>query len=175
MNTFTSISKIVVNCAISLLTMAAVAKSYSYDTPQTEAFLKRIDASLKLGKLQLIEAKKLGAAYASNEVSADQKYKDKYLIVSGTVDSVAKSMLGAITVRLVSSNQFLPAYAYLDDSVLIVEGMEDDRLKVVKTTLQSAEAAAAMLKKGQKVSMFCKGGGVLMGSPQLSVCDTISK
>jgi uncharacterized protein (DUF1330 family) len=45
-----------------------------------------------------VTAKQLYADYDANEVAADQKYKDKVLIVSGTVNDIAKDFTDGIFV-----------------------------------------------------------------------------
>lgn len=160
---------------VALVTTTWAAKPIPYDKPETAAFLDKLNADIKAGKLVSVSAVGLAKAYGSNEVAADAKYKGKYLWVSGTVDSVTKSLGGAIIVGLRSNNQFLPLDAELDKSVGVVEGMEDTRSKVVKMSVVPPTEAATPLKKGQKIHLICKGAGTVMAAPQLKLCDTLSR
>ena len=48
-----------------------------------------------------VSAVRLYADYDSNEVAADQKYKGKTLLVSGTVNDIGKDIMGTMYVTLV--------------------------------------------------------------------------
>ncbi|WKZ83960.1 OB-fold putative lipoprotein [Ralstonia pickettii] len=96
-----------------------------------------------------VKAQELFGAYEDNEVAADQKYKDKSLLVTGTVQSIDKDFTDSIVVKLASGNPFMAVHAYLDD--------------------QHA-AMAASLKKGAKVALVCVGDGRIVGSPMLKGC-----
>lgn len=97
-----------------------------------------------------VTASELYKAYDENELSADAKYKGKWLGISGTVDSVEKSF-GNIHVRL-KAGQFIET----------VDCTMDD----------SEEATAATLKKGQSVVLACLGKGKLMG-PMTEDCKIV--
>ncbi|WP_433867486.1 OB-fold protein [Ralstonia wenshanensis] len=97
-----------------------------------------------------VKADALFRAYDDNEVAADQKYKGKSLLVTGTVQSIDKDFTDSIVVKLASGNPFMAVHAYLDD--------------------QHA-AMAASLKKGAKVAWVCTGAGRLVGSPVLHDCS----
>ena len=45
--------------------------------------------------------------YQSNEVAADNKYKGKQLLVTGTVASIDKGPFGGLVLQLAASNQFM--------------------------------------------------------------------
>ncbi|WP_296223201.1 OB-fold protein [Ralstonia sp. UBA689] len=96
-----------------------------------------------------VKAEALFRAYDDNEVAADQKYKGKSLLVSGTVQSIDKDFTDGIVVKLGAGNPFMPVHAYLD---------------------KEHEAVAASLKKGAKVAWVCTGGGRIIGSPVLRKC-----
>ena len=96
-----------------------------------------------------VKADALFRAYDDNEVAADQKYKGKSLLVTGTVQSIDKDFTDSIVVQLASGNPFMAVHAYLDD--------------------QHA-AMAASLKKGAKVAWVCQGDGRIVGSPMLKGC-----
>jgi len=85
-----------------------------------------------------VSASELTSAYNANEVSADDKYKDKVLSVSGTVDSIGKDITDTPYVTLQASGDFLG-----------VQCMFDDQYK----------GELAKLQKGQHVTLrgTCKG------------------
>lgn len=98
-----------------------------------------------------VDADTLQNDYAANEVSADLKYRDKYLLVTGVVLSIDRS---------VGANYFL-------------------RLKGGKSPFNSPNAQMANdtvnylagLKKGQTVTLYGKCDGMLMKSVSLKGCE----
>ena len=97
-----------------------------------------------------VSAARLWKDYHANEVAADDKYKNKTLLVSGEVSSIDKDFLGDIVLRLVTPNPYM----------------------AVMATLQSSEKSrAAQLSKGSSVSVLCTGGGMIVGSPSLRKCS----
>lgn len=97
-----------------------------------------------------VSAGELFKAYNANEVAADQKYKGKTLLISGSVQSIDKDFMDKIVVKLSTSNEFMPVHAQL--------GKEHEQL-------------AAQLAKGAKVKWSCTGGGLIVGSPILRDCS----
>ncbi len=53
-----------------------------------------------------VDAGKLYAEYEKNAIAADKKYKDKELLISGTIDKIDKDLLGKPFARL-HVNDFL--------------------------------------------------------------------
>ena len=82
-----------------------------------------------------VSAETYYADYDANEVSADSKYKDKQIKITGTVAGVRKSF-GSVYVDLESSNPYLQVYCELKD-----------------------EADAASVSKGSRISLVGMGGG----------------
>ena len=101
------------------------ASSSTSDTPAAPAAIS-------------VSASELSAAYNANEVSADDKYKDKLLAVSGTVDSIGKDITDTPYITLSASGDLLG-----------VQCMFDDQYK----------GSLAQLQKGQHVTIHgtCKG------------------
>lgn len=96
-----------------------------------------------------VDVMKLRQDYGANEVAADSIYKGKTLAVTGIVGSIDKDFTGDVVVRLKSANTFLGTNAYM----------------------QTSEAnAAAALSKGDSVTVVCRGGGLVIGSPVLRDC-----
>jgi hypothetical protein len=88
-------------------------------------------------------------AYSANEVAADDKYKGKQLLVTGTVASIDKGAFGGIHLRLATPNEFMSTICSLDSS---------------------EKSEVARLSNGQVVRVMCKGQGRVLGSPSLSDC-----
>lgn len=107
------------------------------------------EANKHAGEARSITAQALFEDYQANEVAADNKYKGKWLLVSGTVSSIDKSAFGALIVRLQTGNEFMSAMAEMDKS-------EKERV--------------AVLNKGDQVRVLCKGRGIVIGMPSLTDC-----
>lgn len=97
-----------------------------------------------------ISAAKLYADYHANEVLADQKYKGKWLMVTGTVMEIGKDFTDSPYLRLGENNQFETVNGYFSKSHL---------------------AELAQIKKGVVVDITCRGNGMIIGSPALDCKD----
>ena len=87
-----------------------------------------------------ITADQLFNAYKANEVAADEKFKDKVLLVSGTIDNIGKDITDTPYVVLKAGGDF---------SFGGVQCMFDDK----------AKGQLANLQKGQKVQIKGKCNG----------------
>jgi hypothetical protein len=96
-----------------------------------------------------LSAIELWDVYHANEVAADNQYKDRLLLVDGTVKSIDKDFMDNIVLHLRSRNEFMGTMAKVEDS---------------------EKSRAAALRKGQKVALECRGDGMVMGSPSLRSC-----
>lgn len=94
-----------------------------------------------------VTASELFSAYDANEVSADSRYLGRRLIVRGVVQSIDSGISGPI-VSLQTTNEFMPVRA-------------DDL----------PTSTAAILEKGQFITVDCSGGGATLGSPWLRSCS----
>lgn len=97
-----------------------------------------------------VTARALFDQYQANEVSADQQFKGKRLKVTGTVDSINKDFTNDIYVMLATPNPFMGIHASLDEK---------------------HQNLAASLGKGQRITLTCIGGGMVIGSPMLRKCE----
>jgi hypothetical protein len=98
----------------------------------------------------IVASTKLFSDYEANEVSADAKYKDKRLSVRGQVVAIDKD--------------------FMDNVVLKLKGGRY-KFNSVSATLKGSDAAkAGNLKKGEDVTVWCTGGGRIVGSPVLRKC-----
>jgi tRNA_anti-like len=96
-----------------------------------------------------VTAQALHSAYDQNEVSADQKYKGKRLVVEGVIRSIDKDMFDNVVLVLAAGDMFAGVHA----------------------TLTRAEAPkAAELKKRQRVEVECVGSGKIINSAMLKDC-----
>lgn len=98
-----------------------------------------------------VTAKQLYADYHANEVTADEEYKKRNLLVTGTVTSIEKDAF---------------------DNIILWLGVGDSYgLNHVMATLKDSEKSKAMsLSKGTQVTLLCKGGSMVIGSPTLRDC-----
>lgn len=102
-----------------------------------------------------VTADELQRAYDANEVAADQKYRNKKLLVRGTVDSINRSIGDSHFVTLRGgSNMFNHPNAKMADG---------------------HTSYLAQLAKGQKVVLACDGEGMLIGSAMLSDCVPLER
>lgn len=96
-----------------------------------------------------VSAAELWAAYNHDPAGADQSYKGKPLLVSGTVAGVSRDFRGDVVVRLTTGDPF----------------------ETARATLSSRDSAiTAAIIKGQAVSLACTGRGALIGAPILDAC-----
>ena len=96
-----------------------------------------------------VTSQQLFNAYDNNEMSADKQYKDKLLLIEGTVASIDSGLTDNAQVQLATSNDFMSVTATGDEAF---------------------DNAAASLSKGQTISVLCRGEGEVIGSPMVGDC-----
>lgn len=121
--------------------------------PQVEKIAKAAaaasaEADLKANSI-VVSSQQLFNAYQANEIAADEQYKGKQLLVTGTVDSIDKGPFGGFYLRLQTSNPFMSTMCDMENSE--------------KQDLMA-------LSKGDKARVLCKGAGMTVGSPSLRNC-----
>lgn len=125
---------------------------------------KRLEAT-GAGDLDSYEAKRVFKDYQDNEVAADRKYKGKWFVVTGKVTDISKDFrdkpflvfaMDGYGVSSVRADLF-------DEQVCGVS-------KEKGVTSCSVLDRAAKLKKGQKIDLECKGGGMVVKTPMLREC-----
>lgn len=104
-----------------------------------------------------LKAGDLLAAYAANAVAADQKYKGKYLVVSGKYGTAQTVPLMGYAVQLLAE----------DAADLTTNG-------VLCFILKDAEADVGKFKQGDLISMQGTCDGQVTGQVKLSKC-TVAK
>lgn len=104
-----------------------------------------------LGNYTAVSSNELQREYERNEVAADMKFREKLLLVSGTIASIDRSVGESYYLSLKGgSNPFMQPKAAMAD------GYTD---------------FLAGLNKGDEVEMMCTGNGMLIGSAMLSDCQ----
>lgn len=101
-----------------------------------------------------VTSHQLFSDYHANEVSADAKYKDKYIAVTGRITKIRKDVLDNIVIDLHTSNTFMNTQATIQEQDL---------------------NAVAKLKRRQEVMLLCIGDGLLIGSPVLKECRVVDQ
>lgn len=103
----------------------------------------------------VISSDALQRDYDKNEIAADEKYKDKDLIIYGQVTSINRGIGEDYYLELKGGdNEFMPPRANMQIT-------EKEYL--------------AKMKKGEHVYLFCQGDGMLLGSAQLKNCIPTNK
>jgi hypothetical protein len=96
-----------------------------------------------------VTPEQLKREYDENEVAADQKYKGRTLLVDAVLSAIDKNFANDIVLRLRAGRQ----------------------LDAVSATLDQRDAAqAAALKRGEAISLACRGGTRILGRPNLEDC-----
>jgi hypothetical protein len=96
-----------------------------------------------------IAAAELWMAYVRDQVAANRQFKDRLLLVSGTVRSVERDFEGRPMVRLTTGDAY-------------------DSVNAKMATRRDLTSAG--VRKGDAVTLLCVGRGSLIGSPQLTGC-----
>jgi hypothetical protein len=96
-----------------------------------------------------VTAEQLREDYESNDVSADDRYRGKAILMTGIVKAIRKDILDKPYVELSTSNQFMSVHARFDPN---------DHVKLGK------------FLRGDRIIVRCIGNNVVMGSPQLKDC-----
>ena len=105
------------------------------DMPPPKLLQKEMADTIENNSLS-VSASQLSADYIANEIKADNIYKGRALIVTGTIQEITRGITGNIYVVLTGSNRMRTVFCYFDN-----------------------EEKAAGLKKGQEVSFkgICEG------------------
>ena len=96
----------------------------------------------RVNKAVAVTAVQLDSDYDANEVSANQKYKNKDLVVTGWIEEISETF-GSVSVTLAGDGDF--------------------SLGVLVRLEKSEVSKAANLSKGQQVKILGVGGGSFLG------------
>jgi hypothetical protein len=100
-----------------------------------------------------VSAADLWLEYARDPAGADHRFRDRPVVVSGTVRSIERDFDGRLMVRLSTGDALETVNAKL--------AMRDD-------------PAIAGLAKGKALSLGCVGRGALIGAPLLGNCSVVN-
>jgi tRNA_anti-like len=100
-----------------------------------------------------VTAVDLSRKYNANEVAADNEYKGKTLWITGKVDAISKNAFNQPYLALRGAEMFHEVQASMD---------------------KSAYDQIATFSKGQKVSLICRGSGMVLMSPMATQCITLN-
>jgi hypothetical protein len=120
------------------------------------------EAFIGLG-IRRVSAEDVAKAYEENQVAADQAYYGKELLVTGVVASINSGLGNQPYIVFRSPNPFSGPQASFSGSLL-------KSLTSSPTDPSDVEKRIAGLKKGQKITLVCKGGGSVVGTASFSDC-----
>jgi ribosomal protein L40E len=101
------------------------------------------------GRTPELTAADLWSAYTHDPVGADRQFRDRSMLLTGTVRSVDRDFEGDMVIRLATP---------------------DPRDSVNATLATRNDPALASVVKGRPVSLLCVGRGALIGAPLLASC-----
>ncbi|NLC24911.1 MAG: hypothetical protein GX776_10695 [Oxalobacter sp.] len=112
------------------------------------------DDAMKAVKLNgRITSAALSKAYGANEKAADEKFRDKTYIVSGTIQSIGKDTADTPYLQLNGDNIFKMVNAYFD---------------------RKSAGDLAKMSKNQNISLVCDIKNYIVGQVALKDCQTLS-
>lgn len=158
--------------SIMIILVVTIAAAFAVPSRAADVDIKVDSRKLKkrLGEagerdLDSYEAKAIFKDYQANEVAADGKYKGKWFVVTGKASEISKDFRDKpFLVFAMDSYGVSSVRADLFDEQVC--GVSKDKV----VTSCSALDRAAKLKKGQKIDLECKGGGMVMKTPMLREC-----
>jgi hypothetical protein len=139
--------------AIAVVSLVVLALVFGKDdakntAPTTTGEVKPTDAKPAATE---VTATDLVKAYKANEIAANEKFKGKELLVSGTIESIDAGMSDKPTIVLKTGMDY---------------GMNNPRADLADSDMKKA----ATLKKGQAIKMLCVGNSEMAGTPMLDDC-----
>ena len=94
-----------------------------------------------------ISATDLFEAYQANEVAADMKYKGKILNVQGVIESISKD--------------------FMDDPYIVLAVPQNQFMGIHASFSKAALEKLSTLQKGMKVTLTCRGSGMVFNEPTI--------
>ncbi len=107
--------------------------TYLYNKKEFNEYLKNnyLESKYILNHDAEISAEQLFAAYDANEVAADNNYKNKQLLIIGTVNEISKDFTDAIIVQLDGGGYIQEVWCYFEDSKAAANLSKGDRIRVI--------------------------------------------
>jgi hypothetical protein len=129
--------------------VTAIALSLAFsscdDTVQkSEAPAAAAAATVEASAPVAVSAEEYSKQYDANEVSADQSFKGKTLLITGRVTSISKDFTDKVYIELRGKDEFSSVWVYLKDVGI-----------------------SAKLQKGMTVSFTGTGNGMTAGTPMV--------
>lgn len=140
----------VVGCILGIVTISIVGMALLVRSRVEQVAQESQEAAAP--KIQ-VEATELVREYAANEVAADQKYRDQWLFVEGSVESIGKDLTGSLYVTL--------------------DGPADTFRNVQCFFDAEQEHRLATLTVGRYIAVRCKASG-LMGNVLVKECTIVA-
>lgn len=142
---------VIVSIVVSLVMSVAIAETASQNNISRASSHQSSIASIapaEVVELARFSNLEIERDYEANTVSADQKYKNKRFIVSGTISSINTDFTNSPYIEMATTG-FLGTQAYFSSG---------------------QESMVAALQKGQQVSLACTGKGDVAKTPMLREC-----
>lgn len=99
-----------------------------------------------------VTAMQLFSTYHANEVAADDRFKNKSVVISGLVASINKDVLDNGYLVLRDGDPLEGVHAQLTDETMKYSGR---------------------LSRGDEITLTCTGAGMVLGSPILKSCEAV--
>lgn len=139
--------------------------------------IQKVDALKIISIDGMVQSIKLAKDYDSNEVSADEKYKNKTFIVSGKVLSINKDFTGMPFVKLNGINMFQSVHAqfaerHSNSSTLYGVAVKGESIHA-QLNKRSNLPFISELKKGQNVNFVCKIDNYIVRDVVIRDCKNV--
>ena len=129
------------NIGIGILVLIVIGIIFGENETQENPAKTEGKSSSKKVEVIEITSINLSKEYEQNEISADNKYKGKFVEVSGQIDDIGKDILDDMYITLKGSNFMNGVQVYFDDG--------DGNI-------------VASLSKNTRVTVVCKVDGLMM-------------
>ena len=123
---------------------------------EATSFEDEYKSDSRFESLKTVPDEEILKTYSENEVRGDKYYKNKNLVVSGTIKSIDSGIGDEPYIIFTTKDR----YSF---SAVQAHFVKDEHDKLIE------------LNKGQKIEISCVGGGEIAGSPMLKQCRFFDK
>lgn len=123
---------------------------------EATSFEDEYKSDSRFESLKTVPAEEILKTYSENEVRGDKYYKNKNLVVSGTIKSIDSGIGDEPYIIFTTKDK----YSF---SAVQAHFVKDEHDKLIE------------LNKGKKIEISCVGGGEVAGSPMLKQCRFFDK